>query len=159
MNGYASHVRMWWVNWAFLVTGLADKCQKRQLCSSRLPCTEQSKDFYKGWNKIIFYKAAWSHFKVPRQYRQASKSLPHCSFQLETSPTSFCLKHWEVCYFSSPHVSIYTTSSTTFKAEEIVLLKFHIGRLILQLLIYSSGFNHSQWQSFQSIHVDLLLHL
>ena len=49
----ASHVQVWWVNWAFLVTDLIDKCQKRQLCTSRLPCTAQSKDFYKGWNNII----------------------------------------------------------------------------------------------------------
>lgn len=50
----------------------------------------------------------------------------------------------EVFHFSFPHVSIYVTSSITFIAEETTLLIFHIGRFILQLIIYLSGLNCGQ---------------
>lgn len=65
----------------------------------------------------------------------------------------------EVFHFSFPHVSIYVTSSITFIAEETTLLIFHIGRSILQLIIYLSGLNCGQWHSFHAIHMDVFLHV
>lgn len=86
--------------------------------------------------------------------------LPNHSF-VETSPWSYSafLESAEVFHFSFSHVSIYATSSITFTAEETTLLMFHIGRFILQLLMYFSGFNCGQWHSFHSIHMEVFIHI